>query len=383
MLPLNSDKTVVPQADPRAGYLEHREEIDAAVRRVMESGRYILGEEVRAFEREFAAYTGRAHAIGVASGTDALVLALKGMGVGRGDLVFTVAHTAVATVAAIELAGATPVLVDVEPEYFTMDPHSLESALENPPAGTPKAVIPVHLYGQPADMPRILKLAHRHGMRVIEDCAQCHGASLDGRMAGAWGDAAAFSFYPTKNLGAMGDGGMIVTGDGDLAGRVRLLQEYGWRERYVSLVAGGNSRLDEVQAAILRIKLRCLDGDNDRRAALARHYDSRLAGTPLALPVVREHARHAFHQYAVCCPQRDSLRAFLEHQGIGTLIHYPVPVHLQPAYASRLPSVVALRVTEEIAHRVLSLPVFPQLSEPQSERVCDAVLKFTTRVRAS
>ncbi|HSO19844.1 MAG TPA: DegT/DnrJ/EryC1/StrS family aminotransferase [Desulfosarcina sp.] len=369
---------MIPQTDPRAGYREHREEIDAALRRVIESGRYILGEEVRAFEQEFAARIGCAHAIGVASGTDALRLALKAIGVGAGDLVFTVAHTAVATVAAIELAGATPVLVDVAPGLFTMDPDSLESALENPPPGTPKAVIPVHLYGQPADMPAIRSLADRHGVRIVEDCAQCHGAALDGRLAGAWGDLAAFSFYPTKNLGAIGDGGMIVTDNGELAESVRLLQQYGWRQRYVSEVAGGNSRLDELQAAVLRVKLRHLDSDNDRRAALAERYDVSFAETPLVLPAVRKGARHVFHQYAVCCRQRDALMGFLARHGIGTLVHYPVPVHLQPAYARRLPSTVTLRNTEDIAHQVLSLPMFPQLSEQQSERVCDAVLQFTT-----
>jgi dTDP-4-amino-4,6-dideoxygalactose transaminase len=379
---VNPAKTIIPQTDPRAGYLAHFEEIDAAVHKVLNAGRYILGDEVRAFEREFAAYVGRTYAIGVASGTDALVIALKAFGIGAGDLVFTVAHTAVATVAAIELAGATPVLVDIEPGRYTMDPDSLESALTNPPAGTPKAVIPVHLYGQPADMPRILSLAHRYGLRIIEDCAQCHGAALNGRMAGAWGDVAAFSFYPTKNLGAIGDGGMLVTDDGALAERICLLQQYGWRERYVSEVPGGNSRLDEIQAAILRIKLRYLDCENARRMAIARLYDKRLAGTQLDLPDIRAGARHVFHQYAVCCPRRDSLRAFLEEQGIGTLIHYPVPIHLQPAYARRISSVVNLSRSEEVAQKVISLPMFPQLSEHQAERVCDAVFKFMSEGKA-
>lgn len=379
---MNPAKTIIPQTDPRAGYLAHCEEIDAAVHKVLNAGRYILGDEVRAFEREFAAYVGRTYAIGVASGTDALVIALKAFGIGAGDLVFTVSHTAVATVAAIELAGATPVLVDIEPGRYTMDPDSLESALTNPPAGTPKAVVPVHLYGQPADMPRILSLAHRYGLRIIEDCAQCHGAALNGRMAGAWGDVAAFSFYPTKNLGAIGDGGMLVTDDGALAEKLHLLQQYGWRERYVSEVPGGNSRLDEIQAAILRIKLRYLDCENARRMAIARLYDKRLAGTQLDLPDIRAGARHVFHQYAVCCPRRDSLRAFLEEQGIGTLIHYPVPIHLQPAYARRISSVVNLSRTEDVAQKVISLPMFPQLSEHQAERVCDAVFKFMSEGKA-
>ena len=366
----------VPQTDPKAGYLAHQSEIDAAILRVLNSGWYILGREVESFEQEFAAYIGIRHAIGVANGTDALELSLRACGVGPGDLVFTVSHTAVATVAAIELAGATPVLVDIDPVTYTMDPNCLESALAHPPAGKPKAIMSVHLYGHPADMLSILALAKRHSLYVIEDCAQSHGAALDGRMTGTWGDMAAFSFYPTKNLGAIGDGGMVVTDNQALAERVRLLQQYGWRERYISDIPGRNSRLDELQAAVLRVKLRGLDKENLQRQMLAQTYNELLADIGLTLPTVRPGASHVYHQYVACLPQRDALITYLRQAGIGTLIHYPVPVHLQPAYQCRLPVVAPLPWTEQIAKQVLSLPMFPQLSDDHIRRVGDCIVRF-------
>jgi dTDP-4-amino-4,6-dideoxygalactose transaminase len=374
---MNMDRPIeVPQTDPKAGYLAHQAEIDSAIQRVLNSGWYILGREVESFEQEFAAYIGVRHAIGVANGTDALELSLRACDVDPGDLVFTVSHTAVATIAAIELAGATPVLVDIDPVTYTMDPNCLEAALAHPPAGKPKAVIPVHLYGHPADMPSILELAKRHGLYVIEDCAQSHGATLDGRMTGAWGDIAAFSFYPTKNLGALGDGGMIVTDNPALAERVRLLQQYGWRERYISDIPGGNSRLGELQAAVLRVKLRGLDKENMRRQSLAETYNARLARAGLTLPTVRAGVSHVYHQYVVRLPSRDALRTYLQHAGIGTLIHYPVPVHLQPAYQGRLSLVAPLPWTEQAARQVLSLPMFPQLSDDQARQVSECILRF-------
>jgi len=367
---------VVPQADLKAGYLAYQTEIDAAVHRVLESGWYILGNEVASFEQEFAAYVGVRHAIGVGNGTDALELALRACDVGPGDLVFTVSHTAVATVAAIELTGATPVLVDIDPVTYTMAPDSLERALAHPPTGKPKAVIPVHLYGQPADMPAILDLARRHGLYVIEDCAQSHGATLSGRTTGAWGDIAAFSFYPTKNLGAFGDGGMVVTDNAALAERVRLLQQYGWRERYISDIPGANSRLDELQAAILRVKLLYLDAENEHRRRLAHIYDTLLVDTGISLPTKRSDAVHVFHQYAICLPLRDALRNHLRQAGIGTLIHYPVPVHLQPAYQDRLALSVPLLWTEETAQQVLSLPIYPQMNDDQVGYVGHEIIRF-------
>lgn len=367
---------VVPQCDPKAGYLAYRDDIDAAIQRVIQSGWYILGHEVAAFEQEFAAYLGVTHAIGVGNGTDALELALRACDVGQGDLVFTVSHTAVATVAAIELVGAIPVLVDIAPRTYTMDPCSLKAALAKPLAGPPKAIIPVHLYGNPADMPAIMELARHHGLRVIEDCAQSHGATLNGKMTGSWGDIAAFSFYPTKNLGALGDGGMVVTNDNNLAERVRLLGQYGWRQRYISDSPGGNSRLDELQAAILRVKLGHLESEIVRRCELVKLYDTSLVSSGLSLPVMGTDTRHVYHQYVVRSRQRDSLATYLRQKGIGTLIHYPAPSHLQPAYAGRIPLVVPLYNSERAAREILSLPIYPQLSETQIALVTSAIHQF-------
>lgn len=371
-----SHSIVVPQNDPHAGYVAHQPEINAAIQRVLNSGWYILGREVQTFEQAFAAYVGVSYAIGVGNGTDALELSLRACGVGPGDLVFTVSHTAVATVAAIELVGATPVLVDIDPTAYTMDPDSLAAALAYPPEGRPKAVIPVHLYGQPADLPAILELAHRYGLYLIEDCAQSHGATLDGRSTGSWGDIAAFSFYPTKNLGALGDGGMVVTNDASLAERVRLLQQYGWRRRYVSDIPGGNSRLDELQAAILKVKLSYLQLENSGRNALAELYDNLLEGSGLSLPTRRAGALHVYHQYVIRSLRRDTLAMCLKQKGIGTIIHYPIPIHLQPAYLERLIKVVPLSHTEQAAREVLSLPMFPQLTDTQVRHVCAAVIRI-------
>jgi dTDP-4-amino-4,6-dideoxygalactose transaminase len=355
----------VPQTDPKAGYLAHQAEIDAAIQRVLNSGWYILGREVESFEQEFAAYIGVRHAIGVGNGTDALELSLRACAVGPGDLVFTVSHTAVATVAAIELAGATPVLLDIDPVTYTMDPNCLAAALAHPLDGTPKAVIPVHLYGHPADMPSILEIAKSHDLYVIEDCAQSHGATLDGRMTGAWGDIAAFSFYPTKNLGALGDGGMVVTENPALAERVRLLQQYGWRERYISDIPGGNSRLDELQAAILRVKLRFLDEDNEKRRAIAALYTDHLTKAGFSCPVPSAKSRHVFHQYVVRSSRRGDLKSYLNERDIKTNVHYPQAVHEQPAYAGRIPVGATLIHTEKAVREILSLPMYPELTLEQ------------------
>ncbi len=365
----------VPQSNPKAGYLAHQADIDAAIRRVMNSGWYILGKEVESFEQEFATYIGVKHAIGVANGTDALELSLRACDVGPGDLVFTVSHTAVATVAAIELAGAIPVMVDIDPISFTMDPQCLEATIAHAPAGTPKAIIPVHLYGHPADMSSILELANRHGLHVVEDCAQSHGAAIGSRKTGTWGDIAAFSFYPTKNLGALGDGGMIVTNKPVLAEQVRLLQQYGWRERYISDIPGGNSRLDEIQAAILRVKLRNLDIENKQRQKLALKYNALLQDLYITLPETRSGVGHVYHQYVIRPPRRDALRNYLRQVGVGTLIHYPVPVHLQPAYRGRL-AMAALPWTEQATRQVLSLPIFPELNPDQVQRVVECINFF-------
>jgi dTDP-4-amino-4,6-dideoxygalactose transaminase len=362
----------IPPSNPKANYLAHKQEIDAAIAQVLESGWYILGQHVTAFESEFAAYLGVAHAVGVASGTDALHLALRACDVGPGDVVLTVSHTAVATVAAIELCGARPVLVDIDPVHFTMDPNHLEEVLRRG-RGRPKAIIPVHLYGQPADMAAIVEIAQRHDLRVIEDCAQSHGATYRGKKTGTWGHIATFSFYPTKNLGALGDGGMVVTDDAELAQRVRLLREYGWKERYVSHIAGLNSRLDEVQAAILRVKLRYLDAENEKRRRLAQMYHALLAGTGPTLPETRPDVSHVYHQYVIRTRQRDALQAYLREQGTGTLIHYPVPVHLQPAYAGRVTDGHSLPQTEAVVASILSLPMYPELEVDQVQTVAQQI----------
>lgn len=363
---------VIPVFDLQRQYAMLKPELDAAITGVLARGRFILGEEVAAFEQEFAAYCGVTQAVGVGSGTEALHLALAAAGIGPGDEVITVAHTAVATVAAIELTGAQPVLVDIDPVRYTLDPAQLTAAL------TPRtrAIIPVHLYGCPADLEPILTLARRHGLLVVEDCAQAHGACYQGRRVSGWGDMAAFSFYPTKNLGAYGDGGAVVTNDPQLAERVRLLRQYGWQERYVSHLKGLNSRLDELQAAILRVKLRHLDEWNTARRAMAARYTERLAGSGLGLPVAPPDTEPVYHLYVVRHPHRDALQAHLQARGIGTLVHYPVPVHLQPAYADLGYGPGCLPATEAAAREVLSLPLYPELGWGELDTVCDAVDDF-------
>ncbi len=352
-------------------YQNHKEEIDAAIMRVLKSGRYILGDEVRSFEEEFARYIGVNYGIGVGSGTDAITLALKACGFGPGDEVITVSHTAVATVAAIELSGATPVLVDVSPDTYTLDPNQVEEVITS----KTKAVLPVHLYGHPADMYRILPIAHDHDLYVIEDCAQSHGALLHGKKTGSLGDIAAFSFYPTKNLGAIGDGGMVVTDDADLAEKVRLIRQYGWKERNMSAIPGMNSRLDEIHAAILRVKLQYLDQENARRRAIARIYEQMLPSKDLVLPIEADAAFHVYHQYVIQTPMRDSIRMYLATHGVETSIHYPVPVHLQPAYRGRLNN-HQLSNTETICREILSLPMYPHMDANDARAIITLITGF-------
>ena len=366
---------MIPAANPKAQYLRHRDEISAAISGVLDNGRYILGDEVLAFEAEFASYVGSKFGIGVGSGTEALHIALRACGIGEGDEVLTVSHTAVATVAAIELCNARPVIIDIERDYLTMDPARLADAI------TPrtKAIVPVHLYGQPADLSTIMEIAHKSGIPVIEDCAQAHGAMYRGRRVGSWGDMACFSFYPTKNLGAIGDGGIIVTSNPDLAKRTRLLREYGWTGRYISDIPGMNSRLDEIQAAILRIKLKHLDSDNALRIHLASLYSKGLRKTGVVTPKVRPETQHVFHLYVIRSPERDRLQAYLKAHNVGALIHYPVPVHLQPAYIGRLRCAGDLSETEQAAREVLSLPIYPELSLADAGKVIELIQMFRTR----
>ena len=363
---------LIPQANPKASYIAHKDEIDSAITRVMESGQYILGPEVAAFEKEFAAYIGVAYGIGVSSGTDALHVALRACGVGEEDEVITVSHTAVATVVAIELCRAKPVFVDIDPSTFVMNPDQIERAITS----RTRAIIPVHLYGHVADMPSILSIAHSHELRVIEDCAQSHGATYDGLKSGAWGDISAFSFYPTKNLGAFGDGGMVVTNDKELGERARLLREYGWRQRFVSDLSGLNSRLDELQAAVLRVKLKYLDEWNAERRKKASIYTKLLAGLEIVCPIEKEPVRHVYHLYVIRTKRRDSLQPFLKEQGIGTLIHYPTPIHLQNAYKHLGYCRGELPQTEQCSQEILSLPFFPEMAESQIEEVVNRIRHF-------
>lgn len=377
--PLAVSPARVLSADPGGAYRARRAEIMAAVQRVLDSGQYLLGRETEAFEGEFARYLGTAHALGTGSGTDALELALRTLGIGAGDAVVTVSHTAVATVTAIDRVGATPILVDVDPLTFTLDPERLRRVLDTDPGRSVRAILPVHLYGHPADMAAIMELANEYGLPVVEDCAQAHGAAIDGRKVGTFGDFGAFSFYPTKNLGALGDGGALVTGRAHLAERAALLKQYGWRERYVSQLAGINTRLDELQAAVLRVQLPHLDRMNGRRREIASRYESCLGGAGLRLPGNRPGCRHVFHQYVVRSGSREELRAFLEAHGVRAPVLYPLPVHLQPGYRDRVrigPG--GLAVTERICREILSLPVFPTLSDEEVRHVIGGVEQWAS-----
>ncbi len=364
---------MIPMLDLNAQYRSIKSEIDAAVAQVFESGHFVLGEEVAAFEREFADFCGAAHAVAVNSGTSALQLALLASGVGAGDEVITVPFTFVATAAVIDYVGAVPVFVDIDPRTFTMNPAAIEDAIGD----RTKAIIPVHVFGQTADMDPIRQVAARNGLAVIEDAAQAHGARYRGLRAGVLGDFGCFSFYPTKNLGALGDAGIVTTGDPALAAAAREIREYGWRERYVSARIGINTRLDPVQAAILAVKLPRLDADNRRRQAIAARYDDGLAGLPLVLPPRRAGTSHVFHQYVVRSAERGRLRGHLRAAAIGTGIHYPAPVHLHPAYRERIPvGPTGLENSERAASEILSLPIYPQLADAAVDRVVAEIRRF-------
>jgi dTDP-4-amino-4,6-dideoxygalactose transaminase len=376
---LDTQLSVIPQASPGAGYRALKAEIDAAVARALDSGWYILGAEGRAFEAEFAEWLGTSHAVGCGNGTDALAIALRALGVGPGSAVVTVSHTAVATVAAIEMVGAVPLLIDIEPEHYTIDAAELAAVLADPPPGLPpiRAVIPVHLYGQPCDMTAILAACARHRVPVIEDCSQAHGAAFGGKRVGTFCEIATFSLYPTKNLGALGDGGIIAMNDAPLCARVTALRQYGWRTHYISEAVGVNSRLDEMQAAILRVKLAHLDAGNTRRRDIAAAYDAALAGSSIRAPIRRAGSTHVFHQYVVRVPHRAAAQSRLRAEGVGTGIHYPMPVHAQPAYAGRValgPSRCAM--TEAASAQVLSLPMYPELSDDEVGRIATALRRL-------
>jgi dTDP-4-amino-4,6-dideoxygalactose transaminase len=360
--------------DLRAQYERIRSEVDAAIARVLESTQFIKGEECTLFEQEFAAWCGVGHACGVANGTDALILALRAYGVGPGDEVVTVANTFIATGEAILLNGARPVFVDVDPASFTLDVAKLQQAI----TARTKLILPVHLYGHPADMEPILEIAARHGLPVLEDAAQAHGASVNGKRAGALGHAASFSFYPGKNLGAYGDAGMVTSNDAAFIAKLRQLANHGGgSNKYDNVVLGTNSRLDTLQAAVLRVKLRHLDTWNRERRQCVEAYDSALAGIEgLTLPRERPGAVSAWHLYTVRSADRDGLQAHLKSRGIATAVHYPRPIHLQPAMAAAAGRSGDLPVSEALCREVLSLPLYPELTLPLLQQVGAEVRAF-------
>lgn len=357
--------------DLKAAYVELKDGLDAAYRRVMESAWYILGQEVEAFEAEFAVYCEARHCLGVGNGLEALHLILRGYGIGTGDEVIVPANTFIATWLAVTYAGATPVPVEPDERTCNIDPALIEAAITS----RTKAIMPVHLYGQPADMDPIMAIASRYGLKVIEDAAQAHGARYRGRRAGSLGDAAGFSFYPGKNLGAIGDGGAIVTNDDQLAEKIRMLRNYGCKQKYVNECKGFNSRLDELQAAFLRVKLTCLDEWNARRSTLAEAYSVALAGSALILPFAPDFTEPVWHLYVVRSANRGALQEKLTGAGIGALIHYPIPPHLQGAYKELGFGDGAFPLSESMAQNVLSLPMGPHMSEVDSSNVVKVIVR--------
>ncbi len=351
-------------------------EIREAIERVLRSGWYILATECEGFEQEFARFCGARHAIGVANGLDALTLSLRALDIGPGDEVLVPSNTFVATWLAVSHVGATPVPVEPLEATFNMDPSRIEAAI----TARTRAIIPVHLYGQPADLDPILEIARRRGLRVIEDAAQAHGARYRGRRIGAHGDAVCWSFYPGKNLGALGDGGAVTTDDDAVAARLRVLRNYGSKVKYHHEELGVNSRLDEIQAAILRVKLPALEAGNRHRAAIAQAYEQGLAGTGLRLPQVPDHVEPVWHLYVVRHPQRDELARRLSAAGVGTVIHYPVSPHLQPAYASLGHARGSLPLAEVLQSEVLSLPIGPTQREADTQEVVRQVQMACTEI---
>ncbi len=363
----------IPLVDLRKQYLGLEEEIMARIGESLRNMQLFLGENVQALEEEFAAFSGARHGVGVGSGTDALHLALRVLGIGPGDEVITVSHTFVATAGAIAQAGARPVFVDIDPVTMNMDPTKIEAAI------TPrtKAIMPVHLYGHPADMDPIMEIAKRHNLRVIEDACQAHGATYKGRLAGSIGDVACFSFYFSKNLGAYGEAGMLLSNDDEIVEKAKILRDHGSSEKYVHVAQGFNARLDEIQATILRVKLARLEGWNSRRRELAKMYAECLSSLPLTLPTEMEWANSVYHLFVVRTPERDSLLKWLHARCVMAGIHYPIPIHLQEPYKEFAPE-GGLPVTEKVAQEILSLPIYPELTTEQVEEVVGCIVEFFT-----
>jgi dTDP-4-amino-4,6-dideoxygalactose transaminase len=368
----------MPFVDLAAQYVAVAEEIDEAILKVLHGTDFILGRDVGLFEEEFAAFCEAEYAVGVDSGMSALELALRAYGIGSGDEVITAANTFIATALAISYTGATPVLVDVEPQTYTMDVSQLEGAITS----RTKAIIPVHLYGHPADMDPVLEIAQQHGLVVIEDACQAHGAKYKGKCVGSLGHAAAFSFYPAKNLGAYGDGGMVVTNDERVAESLQMLRNYGQREKYHHLLRGYNHRLDTLQAAVLRVKLKYLDAWNAARRRHAQLYGELLAHSGVVTPVDADYAQSVYHVYVIRVEDRDGLRAYLDDKGISTGIHYPIPIHLQEAYRDLGYEKNSFPVTEEYAEQILSLPMYAELESNSIEYIASAIREFLIEYEA-
>lgn len=360
---------MIPMVDLHRQYQQLKPDIDAAIQDVLNQTQFILGPNVAALEKEVAAYHGGACAIGVASGTDALLLALRACGIGPGDEVITTPFTFIATAEVVALLGAVPVFVDIEPDTFNIDPEKIEVKI------TPRtrAIIPVHLFGHPAGMGAIIELAIKYKLKIIEDCAQAFGAEYHGKKAGAFGDCGCFSFFPSKNLAGYGDGGMIVTNDEELAKNIRILRNHGSTVKYHHSLIGYNSRLDEIQAAIIRVKFRHIDSFNASRHANAQIYQTLLNAGAVALPVERPGCRHVFHQFTIRSARRDRIMAALQEKGIASAVYYPVPLHLQEAFAGAAGAGNRLTCAEACAREVLSLPMFPELSKDEIRTICDVV----------
>ncbi|MAH25478.1 MAG: erythromycin biosynthesis sensory transduction protein eryC1 [Opitutae bacterium] len=364
---------MIPFGDPSASYQAHKSEIDQAIKRVLDSGRYILGTEVDMFENEFASFHGNDfHAVGVANGTDAIALCLSGLGLGTGDEVITPSHTAVATVAGIEQAGCKPIFADIDPNTRCISPDSIKENLGD----NTQAIMPVHIYGQPAEMQRILDIANVHNLAVIEDCSQAHGAEIDGQKVGTFADISAYSCYPTKNLGGTGDGGVILCRSKEFAEKIKSLRQYGWNAERESIMSGFNSRLDELQAAILRVKLQHLADDNAKRRAIALSYNEAFKDLPITSPVLAKTELHAMHLYVIECDQRNELMEYLRNNQIGASLHYPLAVHQHNAYAHRILGGYNLPITDLFYQKNLTLPMYPELSNDALEHVISMVKKW-------
>ena len=364
---------MIPFSDPSASYQAHKSEIDQAIKRVLDSGWYVLGSEVDAFEKEFASFHGKDfHAVGVANGTDAIALCLRGLGLGTGDEVITPSHTAVATVAGIEQAGCTPVCADIDANTRCIAPKSIDERVTT----KTRAIMPVHIYGQPSEMYKILEIAKAHNLSVIEDCSQAHGAEIQGQKVGTFADFSAYSCYPTKNLGGTGDGGAILCQSKEFAEKIKSLRQYGWNEARESIIPGFNSRLDELQAAILRVKLQHLADDNTKRRAIALRYNKGFKELPITLPALNENELHAMHLYVIECDRRDELMEYLRSHQIGASLHYTKAVHQHSAYKNRIRGWDNLPVTHLFYQRNLTLPMFPELSDEKVDKIVSAVTSF-------